>query len=582
MVYTRVLQWLQHSAIEDPLDRRHAVGVQLLLLLLVIGIPLSWLLRWFSGEAPLVNMLASLSLACWAGGCLWLLRRGRFRVAVCLFLAAFHLLLWIGYAAAGLQAQYSSQVPHALGVLLAALLLGRRMLWWSLLAVLVAVALGVWRDLAEQRASVLAQVPRVLLGFLLVGVLLDRFAVVSREWLHRERRRAEELAATHAQLAHEMNERERLQHTVEQAELDQRTELLTAGLAHELNTVLAQCYAKLGHALEALPGQPQLLALRDSMDQAAGRIERVLALGRRKDSAPIQVMPQAVLTRLEPGLRACLPPRARLRLDLDPVPALAVAETDLAQVVRALVHNAAHALMPDGQVQIRLTVGPHQGRLGIVLVVTDDGLGMDAAQLRAVGKALFSPEAVAQPGNAGLGLVQTRMLVERYGGHLDVDSVPGAGTTVRVWWPGPSTQTDAPVNVQVDCSRVLLVDDDQDVCGLMSLVLTRAGFSVDVAETVEAARVARQRYGNRVPLVVMDRNLPDGDGVSLLEEFARCASGLHAVFSSVQALRDHERHRLAPINLVELNKPYAPERMVDALRELCARFTGAPVPLLDR
>jgi signal transduction histidine kinase len=67
------------------------------------------------------------------------------------------------------------------------------------------------------------------------------------------------------------------------------------------------------------------------------------------------------------------------------------------------------------QVSVRLR---HlDGRLE--LAVTDDGAGYDAAQ----------------PPAHGLGLVGMRERVERFGGALEVDSTPGAGTTVRVSLP---------------------------------------------------------------------------------------------------------------------------------------------------
>lgn len=566
-------EWLLRPPINDPLDRRHALTIQLLLLFIAVAIPVSWTIRLIGGDAPRLSMVTSLSMAAWAALCLLVLRGGRFRLAVGLFLGAFHLLLLIGYAGDGLQSKLSSQVLHSIGLLLAALLVGRRVLWLSLLTLALAITLGIWADLRAGRTEIWVVVPRVVFSFLVIALVLDRFATASRDMLLRERRRAEELAQTHLQLSHEMHRRERLQLALGAAERAQNAELLTAGLAHELNNVLAQIYARLDVAQQTLApdGDVTLGALRDTIDQTSGRIASILRLVRRDDEPPERLRPHSVLQTLQPRLRAVLAASAELQLELAEVGELEVVATDLAQIVLTLFNNAATAVGQGGCVRVQLLDQPLEQRGGCLIKVSDNGPGMDASTLAQIGQTLFaSPQQVGERSQSGLGLVTCRALAERYGGRLRLSSQPGSGTVASVWLPYAQASTEDSEQIEVDHERVLLVDDDQDVCALLSLVLGKAGFQVDVAESVAAAREAQRGYGKRQPLLVMDRNLPDGDGVSLLEEFATHSRGLLAVFSSVQTLREHERERLGQIKLVELAKPYAPDRMVAALRELSA------------
>jgi signal transduction histidine kinase len=70
------------------------------------------------------------------------------------------------------------------------------------------------------------------------------------------------------------------------------------------------------------------------------------------------------------------------------------------------------------------------------VTVRDDGVGMTAEQMRG----LFQPfnRLGAERGGvegAGLGLVVSRALIERFGGRLEVQSEPRAGTTMQVWLP---------------------------------------------------------------------------------------------------------------------------------------------------
>jgi signal transduction histidine kinase/ActR/RegA family two-component response regulator len=547
--------------------------IQILLLVLAILIPLSWAVRWFGGDAPVVSMVVSLSMAVWALFCLVVLRRGQFRLAIGLFLGAFHLLLVISYAGDGLQAKLSSQVLHSIGLLLAALLIGRRVLWLAVLTLGVAIALGTFTDLRAGRSEVWVLVPRVVLSFLVIALVLDRFATASREMLQRETLRAAELAETHRQLSHEMHQRERLQLALGAAERAQSAELLAAGLTHELNNVLAQAYAQLDASEQVVPdGRQVLQPLRLTIDQTSTRIARILRLVRRDEAPRERFCPDVMLRSLEPRLRAVLEPGVSLQLQLEAVGELDMVTTDLAQIVLTLFNNAAAAVDSSGSVTVRLSEHSRAGRRGCLITVSDDGIGMDAQKLAAVGQVLFSSLPQQDENATGLGLMTCRALAERYGGRLHLQSTLGAGTQAEVWLPGPhsisSPVSETEQSVEVDYSKVLLVDDDQDVCALLSLVLGKAGFQVDIAETAQTARQAHRNYGARQPMLVMDRNLPDGDGVSLLEEFASQSRGLVAVFSSVQALRAHERDRLAHVKMVELAKPYAPDRMVAALREL--------------
>lgn len=566
-------EWLLRPEIDDPLDRRHALTIQLLLLFISIVIPVSWTLRLLGGDAPRLSMMTSLLMAGWSLLCLLVLRRGRFRQSVAMFLGAFHLLLLIGYAGDGLQSKLASQILHSIGLLLAALLVGRRTLWICLLIIGLAITLGVWADLRAGREQIWVAVPRVVFSFLVIAVVLDRFATASREMLQRERRRAEELAQTHQQLECEMHRRERLQLALGEAERAQNAELITAGLAHELNNVLAQVYARLDGVQQSLgpSAHPQLDDLRGTIDQASSRIARILELVRRDEEPRQRLQPELLLRELEPRLRAGLSPSVQLQLELGEVGQLEIVATDLAQMVLALFNNAAAAIGSAGRIVIRIESEPMEQRQGCLISVSDDGCGMAPDRLAAVGQTLFtSPQNTATATSSGLGLVTCRALAERYGGKLRLRSTPGIGTSAQVWLPYAYDSSSAAVEVEVDANAVLLVDDDRDVCNLLALVLGKAGFRVDVADSVAAARQAQRSYGRRPPLLVMDRNLPDGDGVSLLEEFGAHSRGLLAVFSSVQTLREHERERLSQIRLVELAKPYAPDRMVAALKELRA------------
>jgi signal transduction histidine kinase len=110
------------------------------------------------------------------------------------------------------------------------------------------------------------------------------------------------------------------------------------------------------------------------------------------------------------------------------LPMLAIGGTELAQVLINLISNAAHAIEARGG-HVTLGAVAENGRLR--LSVTDDGCGMPPDVLRRAGTAFYS----TRPDGTGLGLSQCHRLLGAIGARLEIDSKPGAGTTVRFTLP---------------------------------------------------------------------------------------------------------------------------------------------------
>jgi two-component system, NtrC family, sensor histidine kinase HydH len=98
----------------------------------------------------------------------------------------------------------------------------------------------------------------------------------------------------------------------------------------------------------------------------------------------------------------------------------------LGQVLRSVLANAIEALGQDGQIVVR---GHAQGaRKGVTLSIEDSGPGMTTAQLARVGKPFFT----TKTRGLGIGLALARRVIERFGGHIEIQSQAGSGTVVRL------------------------------------------------------------------------------------------------------------------------------------------------------
>lgn len=111
-----------------------------------------------------------------------------------------------------------------------------------------------------------------------------------------------------------------------------------------------------------------------------------------------------------------------------PVPPIDVDREQMHKVLVNLLVNAREASQPGGEIRILTEQRDGYG----VLAVEDEGCGMSADFLR---QRLFKPFQTTKKKGIGIGMFQSKMIVEAHGGRIEVDSKEGSGTTFRVLLP---------------------------------------------------------------------------------------------------------------------------------------------------
>ena len=104
-------------------------------------------------------------------------------------------------------------------------------------------------------------------------------------------------------------------------------------------------------------------------------------------------------------------------------------ESQLSQVLMNILVNAAQAVEQDGEIRIEA----HSDEQSYCLSVTDNGPGMDAAQLEQIFEPFFTTKPIG-PGT-GLGLSISQDIIQRHGGTLTATSAPGEGTRIDIRLP---------------------------------------------------------------------------------------------------------------------------------------------------
>jgi len=440
----RIIQrWLAAAPIDDPVDRRNAPMLQVVLIVIGCVPPLMWLYRiaisalpWRPDETASLVMSLSLTTMAWIS--LAMIRHGRFRAAARLLLGVAALLMVLSYAASGLTAQAYEQPIQVVWIVVAGLVLGRRALWWMYGWLIVAFAVGLATDMRTGKIAAASVVDEVIgatitaVLFLLISIVVDRAVAALRESLNEANQRGNELARVNQRLEAEITEHGRVREQLVHAQKVEAVGRLASGVAHDFNNLLG---LMLGYAQRGRKSRDpdELRQALDGMESAARRaaaITQNLLNFSRNDATRIEVFDAARAMRdMEPMLLQLFDPGIRMHIDVVGSDALPVAfdPAQFALVALNIAANANQAMTGGGRFDIQ--VRPHEAAVDIVF--TDTGPGI-AADLR---ERIFEPFFTTKPNGqgTGLGLAVAANLVRNAGGDISAeDTAEGARFLVRL------------------------------------------------------------------------------------------------------------------------------------------------------
>ena len=365
---------------------------------------------------------------------------------------------------------------------------------------------------------------------------------------------------------------------------------LTGGVAHDFNNLLTVIVGNLDIAQRDLeswtegPAERLRRVINNAMrgaQRATTITQRLLAFSRKQPLDPKLLDVNTLLNGLIDFLRRSL--GETVALDIVAAGGLWRVEADPIQLEAAILNLAVNArdAMPEGG---KLTIATSNCVLDegycrhlkelvageyVQIAISDAGTGMSRDILERVFEPFFTTKLAGQ--GTGLGLSQVHGFVKQSAGHIQIDSKPGEGTTVKIYLPrvvgefrdDQTVQRETTANIT---KTILLVEDDHDVRAYVAEILRELHFRVLEAHDADSALGITDRNDVQVDLLLADVVLPGMNGRQLMEELRVRQPGIRVLYMSGYSRDDLVRQgRLNPgVELIE--KPVTREVLAERIR----------------
>jgi signal transduction histidine kinase len=450
LMFRALKDWLIQVPIAEPVERKSAAFLQLVLAYEGVVIPCNKLYRRLFvdhalGGAPvypsgalLIDNLTDVAMTLAAWIAFVLVRKGQFRNASRTFLGTMFASMLLAYGTFGYAALPSDETIMEV-LVLAALLLGKRALWTAFGVVCTSLLVAMTRDAiysgdwAGNFLKSYNEWPSVTGSYLATTIILNQLNSSLRAALAESEARGR---ALRFEVAARERQQEALVHTRKMEAVGQ----LASGVAHDFNNVLGVILGfarerRRPHEVVDTPSghveamTEALEGIEIAAEHGAAVSERLLSFSRREQGGAEILEMEQVCKTLASMLRQLFPPNIRVSV-VPPMQKLFVRidRNDLDLAVLDVAANARDA-MPEGG-EFSLSV---KGGATVLIECIDTGTGIDPEILNRIVEPFFTTKARGH--GTGLGLATVYGTLRRAGGDLRISSTPGRGTRVCMHLP---------------------------------------------------------------------------------------------------------------------------------------------------
>ena len=327
----------------------------------------------------------------------------------------------------------------------------------------------------------------------------------------------------------DLTERQRLEEEVRQAQKMEVIGRLAGGIAHDFNNLLMVILTQVAK-IQNSPKGAQLLqhaeTVRTAAEKAASLTKQLLAFGRRQVLV-LQVLDLNLLLGEVKEMLSTIPTE-QVQLMMAPSSQPLPVKVDpgrIEQVIMNLAVNACDAMPSGGVLKIKTsrvskavpgTAAKDRSSAYAMVEITDTGCGIDSETRNHLFEPFFTTKPIGK--GTGLGLSTVYGIVKQSGGTIEVDSVPGEGTTFRFYLPiveQPVSLRKAPKVSSpgtTGSETVLLAEDQSSIRNVLCEFLESMGYKILPAQNGGQALEIAEHYPGSIDVLVTDVIMPQVRG----------------------------------------------------------------------
>ncbi len=300
--------------------------------------------------------------------------------------------------------------------------------------------------------------------------------------------------------------------------------LIAGGVAHNFRNILQAVYGNSEYLEMLYKDQPEIKkiteSIAESVEKGTDLINELLLFSKRSHETDFRDFIDLgdVIKKTCNIISRLMDQKITVETSLAPDVIVKGSSSLLSQVFMNLLTNARDAIDGEGRILVETLLKGDK----VICRVSDTGTGMDQETLNRLFDPFFTRKEVGK--GTGLGLSTSRGIIGQHGGEITVTSSRGEGSTFEITLPAANGTECAdngliPPSVLGNKEKILIVDDDEAVLKSMSLLVERLGYRpIKVSRATEALK----HYPTWSPdLVLIDRNMPEMDGLSCVQAMIR-------------------------------------------------------------
>lgn len=394
----------------------------------------------------------------------------------------------------------------------------------------------------------------------------------------------------------DITDRKQLEEQLRHAQKMEAIGQLAGGVAHDFNNMLTAIIGY-GNLLQIKTNKnPSLRKYVDQIIYSAGRAanltSNLLAFSRKQPVKLQPVMVNDIIGKSRELLSRLVREDIKLRVTTGERCAVQADSVQIEQIMMNLVTNARDA-MPDGG---RLTINTELVTLDEKFIrargygepgpyarisVSDTGHGIDEKIVERIFEPFFTTKKTGK--GTGLGLAIVYGIIKQHNGYIDVQSIPGKGTTFRIYLPVLKEKIEHAETAELSAplfgsETILLAEDDPVVRNLAKTVLQEFGYRVVEAKDGSEAVEKFTAFADSLDLLLFDVMMPEKNGREAYHEIEKVRPEIKALFMSGYTDDIVSNSGFSEENLNLIAKPFTQTILLKKVREVLDTTTDREQP----